>query len=54
MPRETPTCYLCGMAAKPMDYCMGCRNYICSQCDFGTDETREHDPEDHDNDNDSH
>ena len=40
------TCYLCGRAVEDIDYCWGCKEYICQDCNE-TDASGNHYPEDH-------
>jgi hypothetical protein len=43
-----PDCYLCGGEAEEADYCHGCEEYICEECDEGKDfPIADHKPEDH-------
>ena len=41
-----PKCYFCGKPCDKEDYCFGCGEYVCSNCDetspFGSHDVEEH------------
>ena len=42
-------CYFCGVPATDDDYCYGCHHYVCLECHQTSIEGREHDVEEHTN-----
>jgi hypothetical protein len=45
-----PPCYFCGCPCQEDDFCSGCDEFICDDCDE-THPMGPHDPEDHLTDN---
>ena len=41
-----PKCYFCGKEVTEDDYCYGCKEYVCEECNE-TDPWGSHDVEDH-------
>lgn len=44
--KKEPKCYFCGKHCTEEDFCYGCQQYICEDCDE-TGIMGSHDPEDH-------
>jgi len=43
-----PECYLCGGEVSEADFCWGCNEYVCQNCDDDGDfPIGDHKPEDH-------
>jgi hypothetical protein len=45
-PDEPEDCYICDRPTGPGDFCPGCREWICGECD-AVRPPEPHDPNDH-------
>ena len=45
-PKEREDCYICDRPTEPDDFCAGCQEWVCKECDPARP-PEPHDPNDH-------